>query len=302
MSTHYFIETVMAWKYSKGLTDGLDYLAQHFDLHHVVENDVLYSKITTCDFYPTLLNLLHDRSFTATNDQSEGHKTQEIPTPPQCHPSSHQNMARRRTAYLAYQLLLTFQEPHIRERLSKTWREQDTENLIRNLIRRFSFHIGITEERPLIYTKNGSELKLSEDFEKALANASNFRRQVNILSLPQDPATYMGTESHAACATVQTAGNTITNPFPEPSSSLSHAYLLEGQSLIISLILYCPHACIARSGMGEMRGQACASLETTAAGAASTYAPVEVHDHIRGTSDQFADSFLDNTTIGGPPP
>ncbi|KAE8344909.1 hypothetical protein BDV24DRAFT_160212 [Aspergillus arachidicola] len=226
MSTHQFIEAVMAWKYSKGLTGGLDYLAQNFDLHHVVEN--------------------------GKNSESE----------------------------------LDEMMPYIREPLSKTWREQDTENLIRNLIRGFSIHIGIAEEWPLIYTKNGSELELSEDFEKALADTSNFCRQVNILSLPQEASTYVGTESHVACATVQTAGNTMTNPFPEPSSSLSHAYLLgeaRPDNLSDSLLssrLYSTE----RHGRDEAP-RSCSSLETTAAGAASTYAPVAVHEHIRGTSD-----------------
>ncbi|KAJ5739423.1 hypothetical protein N7533_012207 [Penicillium manginii] len=45
ISSHRFIETVLAWKYSKGLTDGLDYLARHYNLRGLTEDFAKDGKI-----------------------------------------------------------------------------------------------------------------------------------------------------------------------------------------------------------------------------------------------------------------
>ncbi|KIA75703.1 hypothetical protein HK57_00519 [Aspergillus ustus] len=107
MSAHQFIEAVMAWKYSNGLTDGFEYLADFYHVPVPVTGDELYLETTTSEFYATLLNYLYSRHGTVPLDQSMGRRTRElIPRPLKNGNLSYLDIARRKTTYLAYQLVL----------------------------------------------------------------------------------------------------------------------------------------------------------------------------------------------------
>ncbi|GKZ93993.1 hypothetical protein AnigIFM59636_007354 [Aspergillus niger] len=96
-----FVVSTMAWKYSQGLTDGLDYLIQHFHLREFTENDVVYSRIAADDFYPTLLvQLFHDCGVPLPSDRFQLYGSQSTNR----RRGSPESLFRK-TAYLAYQLM-----------------------------------------------------------------------------------------------------------------------------------------------------------------------------------------------------
>ncbi|KAL2831873.1 hypothetical protein BJY01DRAFT_226378 [Aspergillus pseudoustus] len=242
MSAHQFIETVMAWKYSNGLTDGFEYLADFYHVPTSATDGALYSEITTSKFYATLLNHLHSHPRTVPSDQSMAQGMRGLtPRPPKKGNLSYLDITRRKTAYSAYQLVLPWRNtcnshvefialfwaqyrhllffvfpsaenlakcprwyrpeaarllrdqpgyidfiiwPDLQDRLTNTWQEYDTEKLAWALIRGFHVHSLDTSypNEPIIYLNANAELQLSESFERAIAETSNFQTQHHFLT------------------------------------------------------------------------------------------------------------------------
>ncbi|KAL3451111.1 hypothetical protein BJX65DRAFT_234837 [Aspergillus insuetus] len=256
ITTHHFIEIVMAWKYSKGLTDGFEYLAQFYDVPTSPIEDALHSKTTPSEFYTALLNQLHDQSSIVSLDEFLVQAMREAsPVQPQNDNLSYLDIMRCKTAYLAHQLVLPWRNvcsshvefvalfwaqcrhllffmfpstenlakcpvwyrpettrllqnhpgyidfviwPHIHERLTETWRQNDTEDLVRALIRGFHIpNMGTNPKEPIIYLDDSSELQVPGSFERAMAETSNFHTQLYVLAQGSDRSGDIYTGSHA---------------------------------------------------------------------------------------------------------
>ncbi|PYH85241.1 hypothetical protein BO82DRAFT_275431 [Aspergillus uvarum CBS 121591] len=101
LTSNHFIEGVMAWKYSQGLTDGMDYLVQYYSLRGFTKNDVVISTINTNNFYPTLLaQLSQDCAVFPPSYQLQVYGSE-----PTNRIESPIRILFRKTAYLAYQLI-----------------------------------------------------------------------------------------------------------------------------------------------------------------------------------------------------
>lgn len=122
MSINRFTEAIMAWKYSMGLNDGLQFLAEHFKaqgyaahgknlnrvpnwlLYFVSDKsnlDVLHERLLSSDFNERLLGLLVGDSDTGASLPCE--KQTLLPLSPL-------DVVRRKTAYLAYRIVAPWQD------------------------------------------------------------------------------------------------------------------------------------------------------------------------------------------------
>ncbi|KAJ0418876.1 hypothetical protein BJY00DRAFT_287176 [Aspergillus carlsbadensis] len=83
--------------------------------------------------------------------------------------------------------------PRLRERLALTWRDHDTDNLIRSLVYGFKIRNICTESnQPLIRVKNNHNgFEVSGELTSALADISNFAMQANFLAQYPDLAPYV---------------------------------------------------------------------------------------------------------------
>ncbi|GKZ27922.1 hypothetical protein AbraCBS73388_006755 [Aspergillus brasiliensis] len=304
-----FVMSTMAWKYSQGLTDGLDYLIQHFNLRGFNEDgeafgpqykpeyllsglDMVYSRIAADDFYSTLLvQLFHDCGFPVPSDRFHSYGSQ---------PKNRRgsvDILSRKTAYLAYQLMRPWRDfyrshlelealfwaqyrhllffvfpstenlarclpwyrptasmhlhdhpgyidfllwPQLHEQLKCSWKNYNTEGLVENLIRGFNVSSAdIDPEQPQIYVKN-SELHLSEAFERALADASNFCMQPHLFARSSGVARRDSTTVPDASATGQSAHSTHTAGGALDTNVRPYCYEL-GQSIWTTPLLSDSH-------------------------------------------------------------
>ncbi|QRD93058.1 hypothetical protein F9C07_13160 [Aspergillus flavus] len=101
MSINRFTEAIMAWKYSMGLNDGLQFLAEHFKAQGYAAHDVLHERLLSSDFNERLLGLLVGDSDTGASLPCE--KQTLLPLSPL-------DVVRRKTAYLAYRIMAPWQD------------------------------------------------------------------------------------------------------------------------------------------------------------------------------------------------
>lgn len=122
MSINRFTEAIMAWKYSMGLNDGLQFLAEHFNAQGYAAHgknlnrvpnwllyfvsvksnlDVLHERLLSSDFNERLLGLLVGDSDTGASLPCE--KQTLLPLSPL-------DVVRRKTAYLAYRIVAPWQD------------------------------------------------------------------------------------------------------------------------------------------------------------------------------------------------
>ncbi|KAJ1707779.1 hypothetical protein NYO67_10063 [Aspergillus flavus] len=254
----------MAWKYSMGLNDGLQFLAEHFKAQGYAAHDVLHERLLSSDFNERLLGLLVGDSDTGASLPCE--KQTLLPLSPL-------DVVRRKTAYLAYRIMAPWQDccrshaemiaifwtqfrhlllfifpssenfarcpcwyrptparllhhhpgcldfimwPRLRERLSMTWKEHEMETLIRNLILGFKVRTaGFKPDQPLIRVKpNNNDLELTNEFEQALTDVSNFSMQANFIAQYPDLAPYIRADIRSFAPTLPPS---VSLPRPTPS-------------------------------------------------------------------------------------
>ncbi|KAL2858586.1 hypothetical protein BJY01DRAFT_1350 [Aspergillus pseudoustus] len=335
--------------------------------------DELYSKITTGKFYSTLVELLHNSPGTVSPDQSVVQGTQQPSPLPQSDNNrlSYIDFVRRKTAYLAYQLVSPWRDscrsqaelialfwaqyrhllifvfpsienltncpvwyrpeptillqdhpgyidyivwPRVRERLNKCWHEHDTENLVRALIRGFGLcNIDIRLQGPLIYTGSNSELQLSQHFERALADISNFHTQPRFLADLPDLTVYGCTGPHISKhASVRNGGN-ATSFISQNSCPVSGTVVAEGHCAPHEPAVNCPLSsfkCLHQTNHLSNNTQAPEpELSPFIISEATTADPINSHFHVHGvhgsfgsTSGSFADTSFLNSTVSASHP
>ncbi|GMG23419.1 unnamed protein product [Aspergillus oryzae] len=106
--------------------------------------------------------------------------------------------------------------PRLRERLSMTWKEHEMETLIRNLILGFKVRTaGFKPDQPLIRVKpNNNDLELTNEFEQALTDVSNFSMQANFIAQYPDLAPYIRADIRSFAPTLPPS---VSLPRPTPS-------------------------------------------------------------------------------------
>ncbi|KAH8430910.1 uncharacterized protein LDX57_008574 [Aspergillus melleus] len=224
-----FVESTMAWKYSQGSTDGLDYLVQHFQLRGFTIKDTLFRKTAYLAYqlmrpwrgcYHSHLEL--EALFWAQYRHLLFFVLPSTENLAKCLPWYRPTPSMFLYDHPGYIDFLLW--PHLHEQLKGSWKKYNTESLIGNLIRRFNVsNADIDPKQPQIYVKN-RELHLSKIFERALADASNFRMQPHLftrspevvnsgsLVAPNPPATGDSTRStHTVCGASNT--NVQTHPY-----------------------------------------------------------------------------------------
>lgn len=97
-----------------------------------------------------------------------------------------------------------------------TWKEHDMETLIRNLILGFKVRTaGFKPDQPLIRVKpNSNDLELTNEFEQALTDVSNFSMQANFIARYPDLAPYIRADIRSFAPTLPPS---VSLPRPTPS-------------------------------------------------------------------------------------
>ncbi|OGM49898.1 hypothetical protein ABOM_001528 [Aspergillus bombycis] len=246
--TNHFTEAIMAWKYSMGLNDGLQFLTERLDAQGYAGNDVLHDKILSWDFYQRLLGLLMGNDVIR---RKTAYLAYRIVAPWRSCYWSHAEMIAIFWTQFRHLLLFVFPSsenfarcpcwyrpmptrllhdhpgyldfiiwPRLRERLTMTWKQHDMEILIRDLIHGFRVRTaGITPDQPLIRVKpNSNDLELSDEFEMALSDVSNFSMQVNFIARYPDLAPYIHADVRSFVPTLPSSTSVLLHtPAPQPS-------------------------------------------------------------------------------------
>lgn len=97
-----------------------------------------------------------------------------------------------------------------------TWKEHEMETLIRNLILGFKVRTaGFKPDQPLIRVKpNNNDLELTNEFEQALTDVSNFSMQANFIAQYPDLAPYIRADIRSFAPTLPPS---VSLPRPTPS-------------------------------------------------------------------------------------
>ncbi|KAJ5350810.1 hypothetical protein N7541_008537 [Penicillium brevicompactum] len=191
--------------------------------------------------------------------------------------------------------------PCVRDRLTKTWHEHDTETLIRTLLRGFSVRTtGITREEPLIYAKDNTGLELSTHFDNAIADIHNFYEQPDFLAQNPDLSAYARADSRTALA-ISSTGVDHSSSFSIPRLSFDSDFIHgKGQPNMppghpMSMIPF------QTDWRGKEKAQGSFSYpEAPEFGTMGAYVPADMHEPHCSMSLPFPDASLTQSANGNP--